>query len=135
MSDKNSDYNNRDRNTRKFSEDLEVAADRAADFAKTTLREGNSRRLIIRTKEDRLLVDTSLTIGVAVGALFVFMAMPLAVISAVAALVLQLRFEIVKEDAPVERITVKKPTASHTEEEAPRPARKKTRISVDEDQE
>jgi hypothetical protein len=121
---------------RNFGQDVEMAADRVSRIAQQALKEGNSRRLTIRTKEGQILVDTSLTIGAAAGGLLAFFSIPLTIIVTVVALITQLKFEISHEDSTPSRITVNKRDTSREfvddeEEEKPR---RRTRIQIDDEE-
>ena len=80
-----------DPNTR--SEEFQFSGDTLLTKIKEILRQGNSRRVVIKNEDGRVLVDIPLTIGV-VGTL---LAPQLAAIGAIAALVLRGSIVIEKE--------------------------------------
>lgn len=83
---------------RTVSEELEVAGNQLVDRIQDLIKEGNVRRLIIRSADDRVLLETSLTVGVGVGgALAVIGGVPLAVIATIAAAISRVKVEIVRE--------------------------------------
>ena len=62
------------------------------------IKEGNVRRLIIRTHDDRVLLDTPLTVGLGVGGVLAwFGGIPLIVIASIAAAFTRVKIEIVRE--------------------------------------
>jgi len=77
-------------------EEFKVSGGALVDKIKELVHEGNIRRIIIKDKSDRMLIDVPLTIGV-IGAL---LAPQLAAIGAIAALVSDATIvvEIVEED-------------------------------------
>lgn len=117
---------------RNFSQEVEQAADKVSRFAQSALKEGNARRLTIRAKDGRILVDTSLTIGAASGLLLAYLSIPLTMIITVIALVTQTRFEITHENSTPSRITVDKRSEFVDEEEEAKP-RRRARIQVDDE--
>jgi hypothetical protein len=117
---------------RNFSQEVEQAADKVSRIAQSALKEGNSRRLTIRAKDGRILVDTSLTIGAASGLLLAYLSIPLTMIITVIALVTQTRFEITHENDAPSRITVDKRSEFVDEEEEAKP-RRRARIQVDDE--
>jgi hypothetical protein len=63
---------------------------------KELLEEGNVRRLIIRNREDEVLLEVPLTAGVAVGGVVTLVAPVLAALGALAALLTHVKVEIVR---------------------------------------
>ena len=117
---------------RNFSQEVEQAADKVSRIAQSALKEGNSRRLTVRAKDGRILVDTSLTIGAASGLLLAYLSIPLTMIITVIALVTQTRFEITHENESPSRITVDKRSDFADEDEEAKP-RRRARIQVDDE--
>jgi hypothetical protein len=90
--------NNDEKNT--FSEEIEVAGNQLVDRVQDIVRQGNIRRLIIRSADDRVLLETTLTVGVAAGgALAIVGGLPLAVLATIAAAVSRVKIEIIREVA------------------------------------
>jgi type III secretory pathway component EscV len=84
--------------TTTINEEFEVAASQVTSRVQQLLREGNIRRLIIRTKEGRVLLDTPLTVGAGVGGVLAFVGgFPFAVLAGIAAVVSRVKIEIVRE--------------------------------------
>lgn len=80
-----------------FSEEIEVAGNRAVEEVKRLVSEGNVRRLIIRNTEDDVLLEVPLTVGAVAGGAIALAAPWLAAIGAFAALVARVKIEIVRE--------------------------------------
>ncbi len=80
-----------------FTEEIEVAGNRAVEEVKRLVAEGNVRRLIIRNTEDDVLLEIPLTIGAVAGGAIALAAPWLAAIGAFAALVARVKIEIVRE--------------------------------------
>ena len=80
------------------TEELEVAGSQLVDKVQDLIRQGNIRRMVIRTADDRVLLETSLTVG-AVGSAVALIAggLPLAILGVIAAAVSRVKIEIVRE--------------------------------------
>jgi len=91
------DQNPQDNNTRTFSEQLEVAGSQLVEKVQEIIKQGNVRRVVIRTAEDRVLLDTTLTISAVAGGVLALTAWPLAVLGGIAAAVARVKIEIVRE--------------------------------------
>lgn len=96
MTDRNTDENKK-RTT--VSEEFEVASSQLLEKVQEVIREGNVRRVVIRTADDRVLLDTTLTIGALAGGALALVYWPLAAIAAIAAVVARVKVEIVREFA------------------------------------
>lgn len=83
---------------RQITEEIEVAANQLVDRVKELVQEGNVRRLIIRNNENRILLEIPLTAGVAAGAALTLFMPLFAALGAMAALVAQVKIEIVRGD-------------------------------------
>ncbi len=81
-------------------EEIEVAGNELVGRVQELIEEGNVRRLIIRKQNGDLLIEVPLTAGVAVGGALALLAPVLAAIGALAALVAQVRVEIVRVGEP-----------------------------------
>lgn len=79
----------------KTTEEFKINGEQLVGKVKQLVKEGNVRRIIIKNKEDKVLVELPLTIGV-VGAIF---APALAAVGAVAALVTECTV-VVERDGP-----------------------------------
>ena len=86
-----------EKDERTFTEELEVAGSQLVDRVQELIKEGNVRRLIIRSADDNVLLETSLTVGATVAGFFTLAALPLAVVAAIAAAVARVKIEIVRE--------------------------------------
>lgn len=82
---------------RTWVEEIEVAGSQLVDKVKDLLAEGNARRVIIRSKDGNELLAMPLTVGVLGGGVFALAAPIWAAIGALAALVAQVKLEVVRE--------------------------------------
>jgi hypothetical protein len=80
-----------------FSEQLEVAGNQLVDQVQDLVKQGNVRKIIIRTSDDRELMQVSLTVGAVAGGVVALAAPWLAALGAIAALVARVKIEIVRE--------------------------------------
>jgi hypothetical protein len=87
---------NHDKQRRSIKEEVTLAGGELVDYVKRLIAEGNVRRLIIRKPGGEVLVEVPLTAGVAVGAALALMAPVLAALGALAALLAQVRVEVVR---------------------------------------
>ena len=85
---------------RTWTEEIEVLGHDLVAEVKRLVAEGNVRRLIVRTRENQILVELPLTTGFAVGGVVTLMAPVLAALGALAALVVHAKIEIVRTDKP-----------------------------------
>ena len=81
-----------------FSEQLEVAGNQLVDQVQDLVKQGNVRKLIIRTSDDRELMQVSLTVGAVAGGVLALAAPWLAALGAIAALVARDKIEVVREE-------------------------------------
>lgn len=79
-------------------EEIEIAGSQLVERLKELIAEGKVRRLIIRTAEDKVLVEIPLTAGVAVGGVVTFFAPVLAALGALAALLTRVKVQIVRAE-------------------------------------
>jgi hypothetical protein len=82
---------------RTFTEELEVAGNQLVGRIKELVEEGNVRRLIIKNVNDEVLLEIPLTIGAAIGGAIAIMTPVWAAVGALAALVIRVKIEIVRE--------------------------------------
>jgi hypothetical protein len=86
---------------RTWTEEIEVAGNQLVEKVKELINEGNVRRLIIRTPDNRVVLELPLTAGVVVGSVVTLFAPLLAALGAFAALLASVKIEIVRsEDQP-----------------------------------
>ena len=83
---------------RDWREEVEVAGGEVVDKVKEIVQQGNVRRLIIRKADDTVLLEVPLTAGVVAGGVLTFWNPVLAALGAMAALVAQLKIEIIRYD-------------------------------------
>jgi hypothetical protein len=79
-----------------FSEEFKVKGEELVEKVKQLLHEGNVRRLIIKDESGKVYLEIPVTFGV-IGALFAPM---LAAVGAVAAMVANLKIEVVRDPEP-----------------------------------
>ncbi|MDQ3910863.1 MAG: DUF4342 domain-containing protein [Actinomycetota bacterium] len=77
---------------------MEIAGSELVERTKELIEEGNVRRLIIRTQDDKLLLEVPLTAGVAVSGVVTVVAPVLAALGAMAALLARVKVEIVRAE-------------------------------------
>lgn len=78
-------------------EEIEVAGRDAVARVQDLVEEGNVRRLIFLTAEDRIILEVPLTAGVAAGTVAVFLAPTLAAIGAAVAFLAKVKIQVVRE--------------------------------------
>ena len=85
---------------RTWTEQIVVSGNRLVERVKQLLAEGNVRRLIIRKPSGEKLLEMPLTAGVAVGGLMTIIVPVLTVLSVLAALVAEVKVEVVRTGEP-----------------------------------
>jgi hypothetical protein len=88
--------NDKPKEERTWTEEVEISGSELVDRAKELIQEGNVRRLIIRKPNDDILLEIPLTAGVAVGGVVTVFAPVLAALGALAALVANVKLQIVR---------------------------------------
>ena len=83
-------------NKRTWTEELEIAGKDLLSVIESVIKDGTAKRVVIRNKEGRSLLEIPLAAGVAVGGAAVLMAPVFAAISAMAALMSEVKVEIVR---------------------------------------
>jgi len=86
------------REGRRVIEEIEVAGRDAVSRAQDVIEEGNVRRLIFLTAEDKVILEVPLTAGVAAGAAAVFLAPTLAAIGAAVAFLAKVKIQIIRAE-------------------------------------
>ena len=84
-------------NKRTWTEEIEIDSKELVDQVKRLIEAGNVRRLIIRTPDDKLLLEIPLTAGVVAGGVVTLVAPVLAALGAMAALLAQVKIQVVRE--------------------------------------
>lgn len=79
-----------------WTEEIEITGSQLVDRVKELVDEGNVRRLIIRTSDDKTLLEIPLTAGVAVGGVVTLITPVLAALGALAALLANVKLQIVR---------------------------------------
>ena len=79
-----------------FKEEFKVKSEEIIEKVKALIHEGNVRRLIIKDEDGKVYLEIPVTFGV-IGAVF---APVLAAVGAVAAMVANLKIEVIREEEP-----------------------------------
>jgi len=87
-----------DKQEHPVAEKVTISGNQLVDYVKNVIAAGNVRRLIIRKANDEVLLEVPLTAGVAVGGALTALAPVLAALGAMAALLTQIKVEIVRTD-------------------------------------
>ena len=85
---------------RTWTEDIEVAGSELVDRIKELVKAGNVRKVILRTPDDKLLLEIPLTAGAVAGSVVVLIAPVLAALGAMAALLAKVKVQVVRTDKP-----------------------------------
>ncbi len=106
-----------------FSEELEVGGRDLVDKVQEIIKQGNVRKVVIKSADDRVLLETSLTVSaVAGGALALTGALvPVAVLGVIAAAVSKVKIEIIREvteDDDMIEVTPKKKVEIQVEDDS-----------------
>lgn len=91
--------NGSNKQERTVIEEILVGGGELVARVKKLVEQGNVRRLIIKTPSGKALLDVPLTPAVAVGGTFVILAPLLAVLGTFAALLAEVRVEVVRADS------------------------------------
>ena len=97
-------------------EEFKVRGGQLVDKVREVIEEGNARRIIIK-KEDRVLLEFPLSVGVGGAAAALFLTPTLAAVGAIAALVTDVKVIIEKNDDEAEVEVVEEPETAAPEEE------------------
>lgn len=81
-----------------WREEIELAGSQLVERVKELIAEGNVRNLILRTADDKVMLEIPLTAGVAVGGVITLVSPVLAALGALAALLAHVKVEIVREE-------------------------------------
>lgn len=84
--------------TRTWMEEIEVAGSQLVERVKELVAEGNVRRLILRTQDDKLILEIPLTAGAVVGGVVTLFAPLLAALGALAALLARVKVQIERSE-------------------------------------
>ena len=85
---------------RTWTEEIEVAGAELVDHIKELIKAGNVRRVILRTPDNKLLLEIPLTAGAVAGGVVVLVAPVLAALGAMAALLARVKVQVVRTDKP-----------------------------------
>ncbi|HTW90555.1 MAG TPA: DUF4342 domain-containing protein [bacterium] len=89
---------NTGKNERTWTEHVEVAGSELVDRVKELVKAGNVRKVILRTPDNKLLLEIPLTAGAVAGGVVVLVAPVLAALGAMAALLAKVKVEVVRTD-------------------------------------
>jgi hypothetical protein len=79
-------------------EEIEVAGNQLVERVKELVAEGNVRRLILRTQDDKLILEIPLTAGAVFGGVVTLFAPLVAALGALAALLARVKVQIVRTE-------------------------------------
>jgi Domain of unknown function (DUF4342) len=83
---------------RTWVEEVEVAGNQLVDRIKALVQENSTRRVIVRSEDNKEIFSVPLTTGVVVGGLITLTLPMLAALGAVAALVTKVKLEVIREE-------------------------------------
>ena len=86
------------------SNEFEVASGELVNQVKTWIAEGNVRRLIIRTPDNKLVFEIPAMAGAVVGGLLIICAPILAVIGVIASIMSRVKVEVERAETPVPKV-------------------------------
>jgi predicted regulator of Ras-like GTPase activity (Roadblock/LC7/MglB family) len=92
-----SENRNPETGKRTITEEMELAGNQVVERVQDMIKEGNVRRVVIKTSDDKVLLDTTLTVGALAGGALALIYWPFAAIAAIAAAVARVKVEIVRE--------------------------------------
>lgn len=78
-----------------WTQEFEVESQKLWENIKAVLREGSARRIIVRKRNDDVLLDLPLPAGLGASALFVYLTPFIAVITAIVGLAVRLKVQVV----------------------------------------
>jgi hypothetical protein len=81
-----------------WMEEFEIAGNQLVERVKEVVAEGNVRRLIIRTAEDKVMLEIPLTTGVVVGGVVTLLSPLLAALGALAALLARVKVQVIRSE-------------------------------------
>ncbi|UCC86410.1 MAG: DUF4342 domain-containing protein [Anaerolineales bacterium] len=81
---------------RSWVQEIQVSGSQVKKRVKGLIDEGNVRRLIVRTSDEQLLMETPLTAGVALGSVLTIFTPPLAALGAAAGLLAGVKIQVVR---------------------------------------
>jgi hypothetical protein len=85
---------------RTWTEEIEVAGAELVVRIEEIVKAGNVRRVILRTPDNKLLLEIPLTAGAVAGGVVVLIAPILAALGAMAALLAKVKVQVVRTDEP-----------------------------------
>lgn len=85
---------------RTWTEEIEVAGAELVVRIEELVKAGNVRRVILRSPDDKLLLEIPLTAGAVAGGVVVLVAPVLAAIAALAAMLAKVKVQVVRTDKP-----------------------------------
>jgi len=88
---------------RTWTEEIEVAGAELVDRIKDLVKAGNVRRVVLKTPDNKLLLEIPLTAGAVAGGVVVLIAPVLAALGAMAALLAKVKIQVVRTDEPERR--------------------------------
>ena len=92
--------NDEKQSERTWTEEIEVAGTELIDRIKELVKAGNVRKVVLRTPDNKLLLEIPLTAGAVAGGVVVLVAPVLAALGAMAALLAKVKVQVVRTDQP-----------------------------------
>lgn len=89
-----------DKEDKVWTEEFVIRAGELVDRVKELIESGNVRRIIIRNANDQILMEIPLTAGVAMGGALTIFLPVLAALGAMAALLADIKVQIIRSDEP-----------------------------------
>lgn len=99
-----------DKDKRTLTEEIELAGHEVVNFVQDLVAKGNARRVIVRNKKDKVLMEIPLTGAAVVGGVVALGAPVLAALGAAAALMAEVKLEIERDEIEVEAERIDPPT-------------------------
>lgn len=87
---------------KEFTQQIEVAGDQLVSTVRELIKDGSTKRIVIRGQDDKELFSVPMNVGVVGGGLVTLAAPMLAAVGAVAALVTQVKIDVVRQGDVVE---------------------------------
>lgn len=89
---------NKDTNKKTVTEEIEGVGNQLLERLQELVRQGNVRRLIVKTADNKVIIDTTLTLGaVAGGVIGLTLGIPAMIVATLAATVARVKIEVVRE--------------------------------------
>lgn len=91
------DDRNKNKESSRWMEEIEVSGNQLVNVVKRLIRQGNVRRLVIRNAKDRILMEIPLSAGIAVGGVATIISPILVALGAMAAMIASFKVEVIRK--------------------------------------